>query len=241
MALSPLQRRVAQLLLHHPGVGHFALAGGAAMNVHDVIDRPTQDLDCFTTDHDGVEPFVPAAVEVLSRAGCEVTVERHDPGFAQLLVVDPATDERIGVDLGVDYRLSAPVATALGPVLDLDDLAADKTLALFARALPRDFLDVDALLPATRPSGSSSSPPRRTAASCRNTSPRPSGACAGCRQSSSPSPGTSTRPSSSAWSAGASTSSARAPAQVPTRTISWRLRTRAARWRAQGAIGREPS
>jgi len=116
------------------------------MNVHDVIDRPTQDLDCFTTDHDGVEAFVPAAVEVLSRAGYEVTVERHDPGFAQLLVVDPATGERIGVDLGVDYRLSAPVATALGPVLDLDDLAADKTLALFARALPRDFLDVDALL-----------------------------------------------------------------------------------------------
>lgn len=119
--------------------------------MHGVIDRPTQDLDCFTTDRHGVGPFVPAAIEALTEAGYEVNVERHAPGFAQLVVSDAHTGERVAVDLGVDYRLSPPVPTALGPVLDLDDLGADKTLALFARALPRDFLDIDALLSRYQP------------------------------------------------------------------------------------------
>lgn len=39
-------------------------------------------------------------------------------------------------------RLRPPVLLALGPVLHPDDLAADKTLALWGRAEPRDFLDV---------------------------------------------------------------------------------------------------
>lgn len=34
------------------------------------------------------------------------------------------------------------VASDLGPVLDQEELAADKVLALFGRAEPRDFLDV---------------------------------------------------------------------------------------------------
>lgn len=63
-----------------------------------------------------MEPFVPAAVEVLTEAGYEVTVERHDPGFAQLLVVDPGTGERIGVDLGVDYSMLSYLPCGLGGV-----------------------------------------------------------------------------------------------------------------------------
>lgn len=45
------------------------------------------------------------------------------------------------VDIGADYRLAVPVRTDFGAVLALEDLAADKVLALEARALPRDFVD----------------------------------------------------------------------------------------------------
>jgi hypothetical protein len=38
------------------------------------------------------------------------------------------------------------VQLAVGPVLHSDDAVANKVCALFGRALPRDFLDVDAIV-----------------------------------------------------------------------------------------------
>lgn len=43
-------------------------------------------------------------------------------------------------------RLHDPVQLAVGPVLHQDDLAADKTLAMWGRGEPRDYLDVATLL-----------------------------------------------------------------------------------------------
>ncbi|MBL8925492.1 MAG: nucleotidyl transferase AbiEii/AbiGii toxin family protein, partial [Pseudonocardia sp.] len=43
-------------------------------------------------------------------------------------------------------RLRPRIALELGPVLHPDDLAADKMLALWGRARPRDFYDVHALM-----------------------------------------------------------------------------------------------
>jgi predicted nucleotidyltransferase component of viral defense system len=42
--------------------------------------------------------------------------------------------------------MAAPVTTEVGRVLSIDELAADKLLALFGRAELRDFLDVADLL-----------------------------------------------------------------------------------------------
>jgi hypothetical protein len=50
------------------------------------------------------------------------------------------------VELAVDWRAHDPVQLAVGPVLHSDDAVANKVCALFGRALPRDFLDVDAAL-----------------------------------------------------------------------------------------------
>jgi Nucleotidyl transferase AbiEii toxin, Type IV TA system len=43
-------------------------------------------------------------------------------------------------------RLRPRVDSNIGPILHPDDLAADKVLALWGRARPRDFYDVAALL-----------------------------------------------------------------------------------------------
>lgn len=43
-----------------------------------------------------------------------------------------------------------PVQLAVGPVLHSDDAVANKVCALFGRALPRDFLDVDAAVTSGR-------------------------------------------------------------------------------------------
>jgi hypothetical protein len=49
-------------------------------------------------------------------------------------------------ELAVDWRAHDRVQLAVGPVLHSDDAVANKTCALFGRALPRDFLDVDAAI-----------------------------------------------------------------------------------------------
>lgn len=50
------------------------------------------------------------------------------------------------LDLSHDARHGPSEATALGSTLSQDELAADKVLALFGRAVARDFADVAALL-----------------------------------------------------------------------------------------------
>lgn len=42
-----VQRKVARIAL--AGVAGFALAGSGAIREHGVIDRPTEDIDLFTT------------------------------------------------------------------------------------------------------------------------------------------------------------------------------------------------
>jgi hypothetical protein len=46
------------------------------------------------------------------------------------------------VDLAIDCRALEPVETRYGPALDLRELGANKVLAVFARAEPRDFIDL---------------------------------------------------------------------------------------------------
>ncbi|MBM2618153.1 nucleotidyl transferase AbiEii/AbiGii toxin family protein [Actinoplanes sp. LDG1-06] len=50
------------------------------------------------------------------------------------------------VELAANWRSLPPVMMDVGPVLHIDDVVAGKMSALFTRAEPRDFLDVDAAL-----------------------------------------------------------------------------------------------
>jgi hypothetical protein len=50
------------------------------------------------------------------------------------------------VDLAADARIRPVDNVPLGPTLSLEELAADKLLALFDRAQARDFIDVAALV-----------------------------------------------------------------------------------------------
>jgi hypothetical protein len=67
--------------------------------------------------------------------------------LARLAVADPAVPDRpYKVELAANWRYLAPVMMDIGPVLHIDDVVAGKMSALFTRAKPRDFLDVDAAL-----------------------------------------------------------------------------------------------
>lgn len=136
---------MARIVFALPEAAGFALAGGAAMNVQGIVRRATKDLDVFGTSPAQIDRLLPALGQALRNAGLGVQRVRVGTGFAQLEIHQPAGNEVTRLDLGYDFRLRTPVVGYLGPVLSQEELAADKTLALFGRAMPRDFVDVDAL------------------------------------------------------------------------------------------------
>lgn len=124
--------------------GLFALAGGGAINVLQVSDRQTHDLDLFTPDAAQVNLLGGRLEAALIAEGLQVAVVRDSPGFMRLQVDDGS--ESTLIDLAQDARWLEPVSTQLGLVLDIRELAADKLCALFGRAEIRDLYDVSKLL-----------------------------------------------------------------------------------------------
>lgn len=143
MALTDLQREVLAVVRRLPQAHGFALAGGGAMLAHGLVDRPTQDLDLFTGDASRLGPLADALAEALRAVGMDVVLTRNTKTFRQLAV--SAEGRHVQLDLAQDAQLSPHVTLAVGEVLSLDELAGDKTLALFGRAEARDLVDVAAL------------------------------------------------------------------------------------------------
>jgi hypothetical protein len=138
--LSPLQTDIATTIAALPEAEGFALAGGGALVLLGVVDRPTQDLDYFGTTPESVEELRAPLERALRDRGLTVDGRRAVTGFVELLVTSSTESTRL--DVSWDSRLRPPAATPLGPVLARDDLAADKTLALFGRSEARDYVDV---------------------------------------------------------------------------------------------------
>lgn len=145
MSLSDLQRRVAAIVLSLPEAFGFALAGGGALIVHEIVDRTTSDLDCFGPTRDAVDRLTPALHDRLLDEGFDVAMIQTGHGFARFSVTDTTTGGATLVDIGYDPADHDPVVMPIGSVRALEDLAGDKLLALFSRAAPRDFVDVHAL------------------------------------------------------------------------------------------------
>jgi hypothetical protein len=80
----------------------------------------------------------------LSAVGLKVQRERESPTFVRFSITDG--EDATELDLGADARIRAAEPGPLGPMLSVEELAADKLLALFDRAAGRDFLDVAALI-----------------------------------------------------------------------------------------------
>ena len=135
--------RVASLVLPAEG---YQLVGGTALAAAYLGHRRSADLDLFTGLQD-IRSGLEALTTALRQAGHEVQTEPHHTGhtFARLFV----GRRPVKVELASDspFLLRTTNRTVEGmPVRSLEDLAADKTLALFGRAVARDFVDVYFLL-----------------------------------------------------------------------------------------------
>jgi hypothetical protein len=145
--VDPVHLRLAEIGLRVAGRYGFALAGGYAVQVHGILDRPSEDVDLFTAWERRGEfaVAVDAVVDAFAAAGYTVEVTQRFETFARLAVTDPdAPDKPYKVELAANWRALPPVMMEIGPVLHVDDVVGGKMSALFTRAEPRDFLDVDA-------------------------------------------------------------------------------------------------
>jgi Nucleotidyl transferase AbiEii toxin, Type IV TA system len=156
MPISGLQREIATIALRVAARYGFALAGGNALMAHGVIDRPTEDVDLFSDQETGVAAAADAVQEALQAAG--FTAERLDgagdlgdvfegigEGLAEWLVTSPQGQQTM-LQMAYFDRVRGPVTMDVGPVLDLEDLAGWKTVALVSRVEPRDYVDIAAAL-----------------------------------------------------------------------------------------------
>ena len=137
-----LQRDVAKLLLEPLEPYGFALSGGLALAELGLTNRPTKDVDLFTLKFDDAlfDCAIAEAMAALDKAGYVATLGRKSKSFARIDI--EVESEQLSVDLGYDYREYDAVILDIGPVLDKRDAILNKVSALYARMLPRDFIDV---------------------------------------------------------------------------------------------------
>lgn len=95
--LTALQERILRIVADLPEAGGFALAGGAALIVHGIVERPTKDLDFFSTDGEDVARILPALDAALVNDRLRVSMDRRQSGFARITVDDGA--ENFGLSL----------------------------------------------------------------------------------------------------------------------------------------------
>lgn len=146
--MDPFHERLAQVGLAALARYGFALAGGYAIQAHGLLERPSEDVDMFTTlaAEQTFPEAVRAAVTAYADGGLRVDVVLENATFARLSVQDPVSERESKVELGIDWRQHPPTILDIGPVLARDDAVANKVCALYSRGQARDYIDVDAAL-----------------------------------------------------------------------------------------------
>lgn len=117
------------------------------------MHRPSEDVDLFTAwdRRDEFDAAVEAVVAAYRQAGYAVDVAQRFETFARLMVTVPEAGQRpYKVELAANWRARAPITMGIGPVLHADDVVAGKMSALYTRAEPRVFIDVDAAVTSGR-------------------------------------------------------------------------------------------
>jgi hypothetical protein len=150
--MEPRHERIARIALAAGARYGLALAGGYAVSAHGIGNRPSGDVDLFTSwqHRDEFPDLTAAVISALETSGYKAAIIMSAETFARLTVTDLGDGAEEKGELSVDWRAHDPVQLDIGPVLHADDAVANKVCALFGRALPRDFLDVDAAITSNR-------------------------------------------------------------------------------------------
>ncbi|MER6783435.1 hypothetical protein ABT330_02020 [Streptomyces sp. NPDC000658] len=143
--LEPHLRLLAEVFGEAPPGASWTLAGGYALQAHELLRRPHDNVDLATESAEPMPVLAGALVAALtSRGGHEVTLRDSDPLSAHLSVRDRGTDTDLRLALHKETFWSPPVLTSYGPTLSLPDAVGTKTRALYDRGLAVDLIDARA-------------------------------------------------------------------------------------------------
>ena len=152
MPLSRAQEHAAIILLS-AGAGRISLAGGAALIVHGLVDRTTQDLDAFSRPRGNV-PEIAASVALAFVSAGYAVQDVSEADELRTLMVSRQRRRLLGrplrpvkVQIGRDFQLLEPVPSPVGQTLDPVELAANKVLTVYDRPRARDADDIARLVP----------------------------------------------------------------------------------------------
>ena len=141
--LTPLQKEFIEILASLPDKDEFYLAGGTALAEYYLGHRLSFDLDFFTSTENLILPTSYQIESACQKKNLSLKVVRRFSTFVEFLA-EKGT-EKLKIDLALDspYRFEQPVLSSEGIfVNDYPDLRADKLLAYFGRAEPRDAVDL---------------------------------------------------------------------------------------------------
>lgn len=167
MIIDARQRDIARIALGAAGRKYgVAFAGGGALQLHDVSERRTQDVDLFVRKPRDVVRAAAVIAEALRRAGYRVesVADQAGPGDAgagirgageagwpsleeelqEFEVYPPGGGEPVQVQVA-HFAFTDTVATDVGPAVTLEYLAARKMVALLERHRVRDYVDIASL------------------------------------------------------------------------------------------------
>ena len=145
--LSEVQKAFLRLFADLPDQERFYLTGGTALAEYYLAHRLSYDLDIFTSEADLILPFSYQVEQVAQQAGWQVNVVRRFASFVEFQVSQGVNALKIDLALDSPFRFApTEVGDAGVMVNDFQDIQADKTLAFFGRAEPRDAVDLYFLL-----------------------------------------------------------------------------------------------
>jgi predicted nucleotidyltransferase component of viral defense system len=144
MNLNALHRRLMQDVLEIGNSLPLVITGGYAIQAHQLVDRPSRDLDVATDSDIPMEDIAAAIVAGLTARDWDIRIVGVDPRSARMTATDPATSEQCELDILKEVFNQPPAVTPYGLVLALYDVIGTKVRALAGRGLPRDLIDIHA-------------------------------------------------------------------------------------------------
>jgi len=134
-----------------PDQEHYYLTGGTALAEYYLGHRLSYDLDLFTSETNLILPFSYRVEQAAQATGMEVAVVRRFASFVEFQL--SLGEDKLKVDLALDspFRFTPTELSDTGVMVnDFQDIQADKILAFFGRAEPRDAVDLYFLLQKTK-------------------------------------------------------------------------------------------
>jgi len=140
--LTPFHKKILRLFSSLEESRAFYFTGAMALSAYHLQHRLSQDIDIFCPEENLIPIVARKLSALLSREGISVDVIRSFGSFWEAVLREGSDEIRIQLAYDTPFHLAEFAERDGVRIHSLDDLAAGKLLALFARAEERDFVDV---------------------------------------------------------------------------------------------------